>query len=81
MNEEPVVAIHVAWEFDPDEDEGPTPSAYIKVPAAVMQEFENGGQAEDTVSEYLSDTYGWLVQGWHLRSDCTRRHDSRISRP
>ena len=57
--------VYVTWADD--EDDEPLPESLQEVP---QQVYDNGmtaaGRLDDPVSEYLSDTYGYLVSDWVL---------------
>lgn len=57
----------VDWDTTTDEHPGGDPAAAlpdaVEVPAELIHEFESGA-ADDPVADWLSETFGWCVNGW-----------------
>lgn len=66
---EPTVELYVDWDTTDDENPDGYPLEDIgldqetfAVPKCLVDRFNDGEQ--DDVSDWLSDVYGWLVNGW-----------------
>ncbi len=59
-------AINIEWETDGQAIDLPD---QVTFPLEIEKEYVEYGRDDATLSDYLSDEYGWLVNGFDIKED------------